>query len=161
PAAFVFLDALPLTNNGKVDTASLPAPGRAPDVPQQRSTPEQDQPAAPEQPVAAPADPSPAQWDSARIRLERLVMDVWRDGLGVTQVGVRDNFFDIGGYSMRLLTVLERLRTQLGDVVTVTDLFRNPTVGSLAAFLTTATATTAPAAPRPAPARVARPVAGA
>ncbi|MEH0844483.1 amino acid adenylation domain-containing protein [Micromonospora sp. CPCC 205711] len=158
PAAFVFLDALPLTGNGKVDAAALPAPGR--DVPRQRSAPEQDPPAAPEQPVTAPAAPGPAQWDTARIGLERLVVDVWRDVLGVGRVGVRDNFFDLGGHSMRLLAVLERLRAQLGDVVTVTDLFRHPTVESLAAFLTTATtgAATAPAAPRPgaAPARVVR-----
>ncbi|MEH1095713.1 non-ribosomal peptide synthetase/type I polyketide synthase [Micromonospora sp. CPCC 205739] len=157
PAAFVFLDALPLTGNGKVDAAALPAPGRAPDVPRQRS---EQVPPAPDLPVAAPAGLGPAQWDSARVRLERLVLDVWRDVLGVAQVGVQDNFFDLGGHSMRLLTVLERLRAELGDVVTVTDLFRNPTVESLTAFLTAATTGTAiaPAAPRPAaPARVARP----
>ncbi|SBT47367.1 hybrid non-ribosomal peptide synthetase/type I polyketide synthase [Micromonospora narathiwatensis] len=158
PAAFVFLDALPLTGNGKVDPTALPAPGRSPEVPRQRSTPEPD--AAPDAPVAAPADPGPAQWDAARIRLERLVVEVWREVLGVPRVGVRDNFFDLGGHSMRLLAVLDRLRAQLGDVVTVTDLFRNPTVDSLAAFLVTATTGTA-TAPRPAPARVARPSAGA
>ncbi|MFG3685125.1 amino acid adenylation domain-containing protein [Micromonospora sp. NPDC047740] len=155
PAAFVFLDALPLTGNGKVDTAALPAPGRAPDLPRQRLAPQQDQPGTAERP--APAGPGPVQWDATRIRLERLVVDVWRDVLGVDRVGVRDNFFDLGGHSMRLLAVLERLRARLGDVVTVTDLFRNPTVESLAVFLTNATTgtATAPAAPRPAPARVA------
>ncbi|MFG2053057.1 amino acid adenylation domain-containing protein [Micromonospora sp. NPDC048930] len=160
PAAFVLLDALPLTGNGKVDTAALPAPGRV-DVPRQRPAP--DQPATPEPPVAPPADAGPAHWDSARIRLERLVTEVWRDVLGVTPAGVRDNFFDLGGHSMRLLAVLERLRARLGDVVTVTDLFRHPTVESLATFLTTATtgAAPAPAAARPAPAAAARPSTGA
>ncbi|SCF34871.1 amino acid adenylation domain-containing protein [Micromonospora purpureochromogenes] len=158
PAAFVFLDALPLTSNGKVDAAALPAPDRARDVPRQRPAPER--PATPAPPVAAPADPDPARWDIARPRLDRLVVDVWRDVLGVERVGLRDNFFDLGGHSMRLLAVLDRLRAELGDVVTVTDLFRNPTVESLAAFLTTATTgTTAPADPHAdaAPARAARP----
>lgn len=151
PAAFVFLDALPLTRNGKVDAAALPATGRT--VPRQRTTVE------PAQRATAPAEPAPAHWDSARIRLERLVVQVWGEVLGVAQVGTRDNFFDLGGHSMRLLAVLERLRAQLGDVVTVTDLFRNPTVESLATFLTTVTTgTTAPAA---APVRDARPTTGA
>ncbi|MEU4477583.1 amino acid adenylation domain-containing protein [Micromonospora sp. NPDC023966] len=153
PAAFVRLDALPLTRNGKVDAAALPAPGRAANVPRQRSTPE---PAAPELPVAAPA---PARWDVARVRLERLVVDVWREVLGVDRVGVADNFFDLGGHSMRLLAVLDRLRDRLGDVLTVTDLFRHPTVDALATFL--ATATTGTTAPAPAPERIARPRAGA
>ncbi|MET8910622.1 amino acid adenylation domain-containing protein [Micromonospora sp. NPDC004551] len=155
PAAFVRLDALPLTGNGKVDTAALPAPGRTADLPRQRSAPAPE-PAAPAPPVL-PA-PGPVGWDAARVRLERLVVEVWRDVLGVDQVGVRDTFFDLGGHSMRLLAVLERLRDRLGDVVTVTDLFRHPTVESLATFLTTAT-TGAPA-PAAAPAPIARPRAG-
>ncbi|MBQ1017583.1 amino acid adenylation domain-containing protein [Micromonospora sp. D93] len=154
PATFVFLDALPLTRNGKVDAAALPAAG--PDLPRQRTAVEPVRPAT-GQPTAASGAPAP--WDAARIGLERLVGDVWRDVLGVAQVGTRDNFFDLGGHSMRLLAVLKRLRERLGDVVTVTDLFRNPTVESLATFLTTATAgTSAPAAPA-ALTRVARPVA--
>ncbi|MGY0003967.1 amino acid adenylation domain-containing protein [Micromonospora sp. I033] len=113
--------------------------------------------------MAAPAGAGPAGWDGARVRLDRLVADVWRDVLGVDQVGVRDNFFDLGGHSMRLLTVLERLRARLGDIVTVTDLFRHPTVESLAAFLTTATAGAASTAPtrHPAPAALALPRTGA
>ncbi|MEV0215411.1 amino acid adenylation domain-containing protein [Micromonospora sp. NPDC050695] len=145
PAAFVFLDALPLTRNGKVDVAALPAPG--PDAPRQRVAAEPERPAT-KRPPTAPAGPGAAQWDAARIGLERLVVDVWRDVLGVGHVGTRDNFFDLGGHSMRLLAVLKRLQERLGDVVTVTDLFRNPTVESLATFLTaTTTGTAAPAAP--------------
>ncbi|WP_262284299.1 non-ribosomal peptide synthetase/type I polyketide synthase [Micromonospora sp. MA102] len=155
PSAFVRLDALPLTGNGKVDVDALPAPGRPADVPRPRTAPE---PVAPEPPASASA-PGPVRWDATRVRLERLVVDVWRDVLGVDRVGPRDNFFDLGGHSMRLLAVLERLRDRLGDVVTVTDLFRHSTVDDLAAFLTTATTgTTAPAV---APARTVRPRAGA
>ena len=157
PAAVVFLDALPLTRNGKVDVAALPAAGR--EVPRQRAEADPDRP-TPEQPASAPVEPGPANWDAARIGLERLVVDVWRDVLGVAQVGTRDNFFDLGGHSMRLLAVLKRLHERLGDVVTVTDLFRNPTVESLAAFLTTATTgAQAPVAPATT-ARVTRPRTG-
>ncbi|MFC0003440.1 hybrid non-ribosomal peptide synthetase/type I polyketide synthase [Micromonospora siamensis] len=149
PSDVVLLDALPLTGNGKVDTAALPAPSRA------RPT------TAPAPPPVAPAEPGPATWDATRIRMERLVTEVWQDVLDVAEIGARDNFFDLGGHSMRLLAVLRRLREQLGDAVTVTDLFRNPTVESLAAYLTTVTTgATAPAAPAPAPARLPRPRAG-
>ncbi|MBM0259386.1 phosphopantetheine-binding protein [Micromonospora sp. 4G55] len=82
----------------------MPAPDRARDVPRQRPAPER--PATPAPPVAPPTDP--ARWDTAR--LDRLVVDVWRDVLGVERVGMRDNFFDLGGHSMRLLAVLDRLR---------------------------------------------------
>ncbi|MEU1394771.1 amino acid adenylation domain-containing protein [Micromonospora zamorensis] len=157
PAVVVFLDALPLTRNGKVDVAALPAAGRK--VPRQRAEADPDRPTS-EQQASAPGAPVPANWDAARIGLERLVVEVWRDVLGVAQVGTRDNFFDLGGHSMRLLAVLKRLHERLGDVVTVTDLFRNPTVESLAAFLTTATTgAQAPAAPATT-ARVTRPRTG-
>ncbi|WP_405093365.1 amino acid adenylation domain-containing protein [Micromonospora sp. NBC_01392] len=158
PAAFVRLDALPLTGNGKVDADALPAPGPT-DVPAARRATAPGTPTGPAAPggadsaappglgAAAPAGPttatagSPDRWDADRVRLERLVADVWREVLGVEQVGTRDSFFDLGGHSMRLLAVLDRLRARLGDVLTATDLFRHPTVESLAAYLVTVTTT--------------------
>ncbi|MCW3815757.1 amino acid adenylation domain-containing protein [Micromonospora sp. DR5-3] len=119
PNTFVTLDALPLTPNGKLDRRALPPPAT--------HTPAA-VPAAPVVAVGAPA--------GARADLSQLVVETWREVLDVPRVGVQDNFFDLGGHSMRLLAVHRRLRERLGDLVTVTDLFRYPTVDSLTRFLT-------------------------
>ena len=125
PAAFVLLDRLPLTVNGKLDRAALPAPSR------QRS----DTPFRP---------PSSA--------LEASVAQVWAAVLGVERVGADDNFFDLGGHSLLLLQVQGELREVLGQEVPVVELFQNPTVRSLALALG-GQAAPAPVVPVPAPQR--------
>ncbi|MFG3700935.1 amino acid adenylation domain-containing protein [Micromonospora sp. NPDC047620] len=128
PAAFVGVDALPLTGNGKLDPAALPPPpGGRPE------------PAGPgDAPMARPVGDVAAA--------ERLVAEVWREVLGVDRVGARDNFFDLGGHSLRLLAVHRLLVERLGPVLTVTDLFRHTTVAALAGFLA---GVAAPAVPAP------------
>ncbi|MFU8872798.1 amino acid adenylation domain-containing protein [Micromonospora sp. SL4-19] len=120
PSALVVLDRLPLTGNGKVDTAALPPPATT---------------------VAAEAAPPAGP-------LAQRIAAVWRDVLGVERVGPHDNFFDLGGHSMLLLRVHRALRDVVGDRVTVTDLFRHPTVHALAAYLERA-ADAPPGAPAP------------
>jgi len=107
PSAFVFLDALPLTANGKVDRAALPAPSSGPAV------------------VAARGGD-----------VEDTVAGVWRTLLGRDDIGAHDNFFEAGGHSLLLLAVHGKLVELFGDRLTVTDLFRHPTIRSLADFLT-------------------------
>jgi len=60
---------------------------------------------------------------------------VWSDVLGVDRVGVRDNFFDLGGHSLLLIRVHARLKQELDADVAVVDLFRYPTIESMAAWL--------------------------
>jgi hypothetical protein len=119
PAAFVVLERLPLTPNGKVDVAALPAPATA---------------VAVSGPAAGP--------------LAERIAAVWRGVLGAERVGSHDNFFDLGGHSLLLLQVHRALREIVGDSVTVTDLFRHPTVHALATFLS-GTDTVAAMAPAP------------
>jgi hypothetical protein len=107
PAAFVALAALPVTANGKLDRRALPAPERP----------------------AGGAGAAPP-----RNEVEARVATVWRDVLGVSAVGVHDNFFDLGGNSLLLLRVHGELRG-LKDGMRVVDLFRYPTLEALAAFL--------------------------
>ncbi len=109
PSAFVILDALPLTPNGKVDRRALPAPvvGR----------------------------PSEQAYVAPRSEIEEKIAAIWRSVLGVESVGARDNFFDLGGHSLRLLQVHRRLVEELGRDLPVTDLFEYPTVEGLANHL--------------------------
>jgi amino acid adenylation domain-containing protein len=110
PAAFVLLDALPLTANGKVDRRALPSPEQVGPEPREGS--------------GAPAT-----------ALERTVAAVWREALGVEAVGVHDNFFDLGGHSLLLAEVQARLHQALGRDVRIVDLFEHATVSSLARHL--------------------------
>ena len=109
PSALVPLDALPLTPNGKLDRLALPAPR------------------------AAVRDPR--AFVAPRGEMERSVADAWRQVLGVEQVGVDDNFFDLGGNSMLLARVAASLQERTGREVRLVELFRHPTVGALAAAL--------------------------
>jgi amino acid adenylation domain-containing protein len=110
PSAFVFLDALPLTPNGKVDRNALPAPDDA-------------------RPALQAAYVAP------RTEVERVLAGIWQEVLGVGQVGADDNFFDLGGHSLRLLQVQYRLREVLGQELHAVEMFRYPTVGAMAAYL--------------------------
>jgi amino acid adenylation domain-containing protein len=107
PSAFVQLDALPMTPSNKVDRRALPAPGSA---------------EAP--PAAGPLS-----------RRERAVAGLWREVLGADAVGPDDNFFDLGGNSLLLIRLAGRLTDELGSTATAVDLFRFPTVRTLAAHL--------------------------
>jgi amino acid adenylation domain-containing protein len=111
PSAFVFMDALPLSPNGKVDRRALPDPPPGGD----------DDAGAP---YAAPAT-----------ALEAVLADIWRAVLGVPRVGTADNFFDLGGHSLLATQVASRVRDALGAEVPLHLLFAHPTVAGLAAAL--------------------------
>jgi amino acid adenylation domain-containing protein len=110
PSAFVLLDRLPLTPNGKLDRRALPAPERE---------------AAGE--GRAPAPPGTPT--------EETLAAAWAEVLGLDRVGVDDNFFDAGGNSLLLLRTSVRLAEELGTEVRIVDLFRYPTVRTLAEAL--------------------------
>jgi amino acid adenylation domain-containing protein len=111
PSAFVMLDALPLTRNGKLDRQALPSP--------------EDTRVGLSEDYVAP-----------RTKLERSLAGVWQEILGVERVGLRDNFFDLGGDSLRAALLINRLTEWLGDFVYVVALFEAPTVAALSAYLT-------------------------
>jgi amino acid adenylation domain-containing protein len=110
PAAWVTLETLPLTRNGKVDRRALPAP---------ESVPAEREPGA-----AAP-----------RSGVERDVAEAWREVLGIESVGLDDNFFDLGGHSLLLARLRSRLQGRFPREVSVVVLFRYPTVRSLSEYL--------------------------
>ncbi|GIJ29229.1 hypothetical protein Vqi01_43910 [Micromonospora qiuiae] len=108
PAAIVLMDQLPLTRNGKIDRAVLPAPRRSP-----RDTDVEYEP--PQTPVQA------------------LLAGMWADALAVEKVGLYDNFFDIGGNSLLAADLLVRIRDTLDVQMPAAQLFfRDATVAGLA-----------------------------
>ncbi|MED4570421.1 tyrocidine non-ribosomal peptide synthetase TycC [Brevibacillus agri] len=109
PSYFVTLDALPLTANGKVDRRSLPAP----DVTMLRTTE-----------YVAPR----SVWED---RLAR----VWEQVLNVPQVGVQDDFFALGGHSLRAMRVIASMHNEYQVDIPLRILFEKPTIQELAAFI--------------------------
>jgi acyl transferase domain-containing protein/acyl carrier protein len=73
-----------------------------------------------------------------RNEFERLIADIWQQVLGLEQVGIDDNFFDLGGHSLLLIQVEGKLREALQREISMVDLFKYSTVGSLAEFLSQA-----------------------
>ncbi|MGZ6550924.1 MAG: phosphopantetheine-binding protein, partial [Tumebacillaceae bacterium] len=67
--------------------------------------------------------------------LEKTIASVWQEVLRVEQVGVNDNFFDLGGHSLLVVQVHNKLRERLGVELTVVQLFQYPTVSALADYL--------------------------
>lgn len=108
PAQFVFLDALPLTRNGKVDRAALPAPQGE------------------ELGVARRIEPP-------RTTSESLLAATFCGLLGLVSLGVHENLFDLGLHSMVAMQVLVRLRERFAVNLALRDLFEHPTVAALAA----------------------------
>lgn len=120
PGNYVILDALPLDPNGKVDRRALPAVWAVRAKLDSRGLP----------PFAAPADP-----------LSRLVAEAFVDSLGIDEVGIDDNFFMLGGDSLRSVRALEHMREN-GLMVSSRDFFRHPTVAQLAELIAAAAPTT-------------------
>jgi natural product biosynthesis luciferase-like monooxygenase protein len=109
PAHLVALDRFPLTPNRKVDRKRLPRPDRA-----ERRT----------APAIRPAGAT-----------QETLAEIWRRLLGVAAVGVEENFFDLGGHSLLAVQLHREVGEATGKKLTVTDVFRFPTIASLASHL--------------------------
>ncbi|HET7229444.1 MAG TPA: amino acid adenylation domain-containing protein [Longimicrobium sp.] len=107
PSAFVRLDALPLTANGKLDVNALPDP----------------------EPTAAVGYVAP------RTAAEQVLAELWAEVLRVERVGVEDNFFEIGGHSLLATQVLSRVDQAFGVKLPVRAVFEYSTVAALAAAI--------------------------
>ncbi len=110
PSAFVFLDELPLSPNGKVDRKALPEPD---------------------------APVSMREWVPPSTPVERFLAGLWREAVGLPEdtVGIHDGFFELGGNSISGAVLINRLQRELGEAVPVAAIFEAPTVARMAAYL--------------------------
>lgn len=110
PAAFIVLDALPLTRNGKIDRRALPQ------LDQSRSQ-------------------SQAIYVAPRDHLEKQLANVWQKVLAVEEVGIRDNFFDLGGHSLLAARLFAQIENRFGTKLPLATLFQAPTIERLVQVL--------------------------
>jgi hypothetical protein len=110
PSAYVVLESMPLSPNGKVDRRALPEPDRGrPDL---------------DQVYVAP-----------RNEMETLLAKIWCDVLGFDRVGIHDRFFELGGTSLQAAQFINRVQKELGEFIYVVTIFESPTIAEYAAFL--------------------------
>ncbi len=109
PSVFVFLEAMPLTANNKVDTQALPAPT-----------------------FALSGDPAHV---APRDRMEVQLAALWQQVLGVQNIGIRDNFFDLGGHSLKAAQLFYLIEQVYGRHLPLATLFQAPTISELASVL--------------------------
>ena len=110
PSSFVFLDALPLTTNGKVDRRALPAPdGARPD--------------------------GETEYVAPRTPVEEVLAGIWTELLTLERVGVHDNFFVLGGHSLLATQLLARLLTLFKLELPLITVFQSPTIAEFAEAL--------------------------
>ncbi|NCR69789.1 MAG: amino acid adenylation domain-containing protein [Microcystis aeruginosa LG13-12] len=110
PSAFVLLEFLPLTANGKIDRRALKAPSNTSDS---------------------------DRFIEARNQLELNLVQIWSKVLKIDKISVHDNFFDLGGHSLLAPYLITQIKEQLGKEIAVTTLFQNPTIEQLATIIQT------------------------
>lgn len=107
PSSFLWIDAIPLTINGKIDYEALPKLGAEMDEVKDSFVP--------------PSD-----------TLEAQLVHLWEAALGVKPISIHDNFFDLGGHSLLAVRLWARMESVLGKALPLSLLYRSPTIAQLA-----------------------------
>ena len=111
PAVIIPLDSMPRNANGKIDRAALPD-------------------------ASGIMQPSPQSGDTPRNYLERDLTVIWKDLLEQPEVGIHESFFDLGGHSLLAVRMLQRVANDMGEAVTLRELYAEPTIAAMAARMT-------------------------
>lgn len=110
PSAFVLLDKMPLTRNGKINREALPPPNFS-------------------RPGVGTGYVAPQN------QLERTIAEIWQEALRIEKVGMHDSFFELGGHSLLMAQVHNRLVAALGREISMVEMFQHPTISALAKHL--------------------------
>ena len=110
PADFMVLDNMPLTTAGKVDRKSLPIPNMV------RPELEHD-------------------FEEANNQLEQYLVDLWKEILGIDEIGIHDKFFELGGNSLQAGKFVGKVSSDLQEQVFIVSIFNTPTIAEYASFL--------------------------
>ncbi|HEU5229812.1 MAG TPA: amino acid adenylation domain-containing protein, partial [Ktedonobacteraceae bacterium] len=110
PSAFVYLQELPLTSNGKVDRRKLPPPTAS------RGTKEE-------------------TYVTPTLLIHHQLVKIWADLLGTQRIGIKDNFFSLGGHSLLAIRLIDRIEQAFGKKIPLATFFADPTIEHLAAAL--------------------------
>jgi acyl carrier protein len=108
PSAFVKLDKIPLNANGKFDRGALPDPDDK-------------------------RPPLSTLYALPRNEMEKSLVQIWEEVLGIRPIGIQDKFFDLGGHSLSATRVVSRVIKHFGLDISLQSLFRSPTVADMAA----------------------------
>ena len=104
PSYFMSIDRFPLTPSGKIDRKALPVP-----ILQKR-----------------------AEYIEPGNRIEKILAGIWCDNLGLERVSIDDNFFHLGGHSLKAITMSTMVNKELNVKLSIIDIFKTPTIGALA-----------------------------
>jgi acyl carrier protein len=110
PSAFVTLDQMPLTPNGKVDRSALPA----------------------DEATRRPLD---LGYAAPRSEMERTISGVWQEVLNIEKISIDSSFFELGGHSLLIIKLRGKLQAALSREIPLVELFRYPTIRSFNGFL--------------------------
>lgn len=109
PSAFVFMDRLPLNPNGKLDRKALPAPDFT--------------------------SVTGNDYVAPRNEIEAILADIWKEVIGIAEIGINDNFFEIGGHSLLLTQVNSKMTEVFKREFSLIEMFTYPTISALAAYV--------------------------
>uniref|UniRef100_UPI001EFA0991 amino acid adenylation domain-containing protein n=1 Tax=Bacillus wiedmannii TaxID=1890302 RepID=UPI001EFA0991 len=111
PSYFMEMDMIPLTNNGKVNRNALPEPDATGLI--------------------------SSDYEAPQTVIQKDLVAVWKNVLGVSSIGIHDNFFDLGGHSLKATAVISEIHKVLHIEVPLKEIFMNPTIKELSRFIET------------------------
>ncbi|MBN3360519.1 non-ribosomal peptide synthetase, partial [Clostridium botulinum] len=108
PTYFIQLEKMPLTANGKLDRKALPKPN---------------------------LDISLNEYEAPRNELEETLVKIWSEVLNVKKIGINDNFFDLGGHSLKATVLMSKIHKELNKEIPLKELFKSPTIKEFGKYI--------------------------